>query len=61
MWATLARAATLRDEGRTWFNLGVVRTRPNDLPGALQAYERTAQHRKTREPAQSLRQEVSAN
>ena len=46
------RAATLRDEGRTWFNLGVVRTRLKNLPGALEAYERAAQHSDTREPAQ---------
>ena len=32
--------------------MGVVRTRLNDLPGALQAYEKSAQHSETREPAQ---------
>ena len=46
------RAATLRDDGRAWFNVGVVRTRLDDLPGALQAYEKAAQHSETREPAQ---------
>jgi tetratricopeptide (TPR) repeat protein len=49
---SFAWAATLHDEGRTWFNLGVVRVRLNDLPGGLQAFERAAQHRDTREPAQ---------
>lgn len=38
------RAAALRDDGRTWFNLGVVRARLNNMQGALQAFERAAQH-----------------
>ena len=49
---SFTRATTLRDDGRAWFNLGVVRARLNDLPGALQAYERAAHHSETREPAQ---------
>lgn len=48
---SFTRAVALRDEGRTWFNLGVVRARLKDLPGALEAYERAAQHSETREPA----------
>jgi tetratricopeptide (TPR) repeat protein len=49
---SLVRATTLRDEGRTWFNLGVVRTRLNDVPGALKAFERAAAHPETREQAE---------
>ena len=49
---SFTRAAALRDDGRTWFNLGVVRTRLSDLPGTLQAFEKAAQHSETREPAQ---------
>ena len=49
---SFTRATALRDDGRTWFNLGVVRTRLKDLPGALEAYERAARHSETREPAQ---------
>jgi uncharacterized protein HemY len=39
-----ARSVTLKDDGQNWFNLGVVRVRLKDLPGALQAFERAAQH-----------------
>jgi Flp pilus assembly protein TadD len=39
-----AKAVSLRDEGRNWFNLGVVRVRLRDLPGAQAAFERAAQH-----------------
>ena len=46
------QAVSLKDDGRTWFNLGVVRARLNDSPGALDAFEHAAQHADTREQAQ---------
>lgn len=39
-------------EERALFTLRAARTRLSDLPGALQAYERAAQHAETREAAQ---------
>jgi Tfp pilus assembly protein PilF len=39
-----AKALELKDDGRNWFNLGVVRARLKDFPGALKAFERAAQH-----------------
>jgi tetratricopeptide (TPR) repeat protein len=38
------RSAELRDDGRTWFNLAVVRLRLYDKPGAIEALERAAGH-----------------
>lgn len=38
------KAVELKDDGRNWFNLGVVRARLKDFPGALKAFERAAQH-----------------
>src|SRR5262245_43220854 len=38
------RSAELRDDGRTWFNLAVVRLRRSDKPGAIEALERAARH-----------------
>lgn len=46
------RAADLRDDGRTWFNLAVVRYRLDDRPGALAAFERAARHADVKEQAQ---------
>jgi tetratricopeptide (TPR) repeat protein len=46
------QAVSLKDDGRTWFNLGVVRARLNDSPGALDAFEHAAQHSETKEQAQ---------
>lgn len=47
-----ARAAELRDDGRTWFNLAVVRYRLDDRPGALAAFERAARHADVKDQAQ---------
>jgi len=47
------RAASLKDDGRSWFNLGVVRVRLQDYPGALQAFERAAQHPDVRKQAEA--------
>jgi len=46
------QAVALKDDGRTWFNLGVVRARLNDSPGALDAFEHAAKHTDTKEQAQ---------
>jgi tetratricopeptide (TPR) repeat protein len=46
------RALDLRDDGTTWFNLGVVRLRLDDHPGAVKAFQRAAQHPTVREQAQ---------
>jgi len=45
------RALTLRDDGRTWFNLGVIRFKQNNTKGALEAFERAAKHAETKEQA----------
>jgi tetratricopeptide (TPR) repeat protein len=46
-----AKAVALKDDGRNWFNLGVVRMRRSNLSGALQAFERAAAHPETQEQA----------
>jgi tetratricopeptide (TPR) repeat protein len=45
------RAAALRDDGKTWFNLGVVRLRLNDAAGAQDAFTHAAGHAEVREQA----------
>ena len=45
------KALALREDGKTWFNLGVVRVRRNDLKGAVEAFEQAARHTDTREQA----------
>jgi tetratricopeptide (TPR) repeat protein len=46
-----AKAAALRDDGATWFNLGAVRARLNDFAGAQAAFKRAAQHPEVRQQA----------
>ena len=46
-----ARAGALRDDGATWFNLGVVRLRLRDASGARAAFTRAAEHAEVREQA----------
>lgn len=46
-----SQAVALRDDGKTWFNLGVVRLRLQDPQGALQAFERAARNPELREEA----------
>lgn len=48
-----ARASSLMDDGRTWFNLGVVRVRLQDYPGALQAFERASKHPDVKQQAEA--------
>ena len=45
------KAVGLRDDGKAWFNLGVVRLRLNDRPGARAAFTRAAEHAEVREQA----------
>jgi tetratricopeptide (TPR) repeat protein len=45
------RAVSLRDDGKTWFNLGVVRLRLNNPNGAREAFKRAAEHNEVREQA----------
>jgi tetratricopeptide (TPR) repeat protein len=49
--AGFEKSLTLRDSGRTWFNLGVVRVRLGNTSAALQAFERAAQDADTKEQA----------
>jgi tetratricopeptide (TPR) repeat protein len=46
-----SQAAALHDDGKTWFNLGVVRLRLEDQPGALAAFEQAARDPQTKEQA----------
>jgi predicted Zn-dependent protease len=45
------RSAGLRDDGKTWFNLGVVRLRLNNPSGARDAFKRASEHNEVREQA----------
>jgi len=46
-----ARAVQLRDDGKSWFNLAVVRYRLEDRAGSRKAFERASQHAEVREQA----------
>ena len=46
-----SKAAALRDDCKTWFNLGVVRLRLSDYTGAQAAFKVAAQHPEVREQA----------
>jgi tetratricopeptide (TPR) repeat protein len=48
---SFSRAAALRDDGRTWFNLAIVRLRLNDTAGAQDAFQRASAHPDVREQA----------
>ena len=68
-WANAEKAyvksVALKDDGRNWFNLGVVRVRLQNLPGALQAFERAAQHADVKKQAETeagrVREAMSSN
>jgi tetratricopeptide (TPR) repeat protein len=49
--ATFEKALALRDDGGTWFNLGMVRLRQGNQGAALQAFERAARHAETKNMA----------
>ena len=54
------KAVALRENGRTWFNLGVVRARLGNTTGALEAFEHAAQFPDTKEQAAKEMQKVKA-
>jgi len=58
--AAFVKALAAREDGKIWFNLGVVRVRRNDLKGALEAFERAAKHIDTKEQAASEIEKVKA-
>jgi tetratricopeptide (TPR) repeat protein len=58
--AAFEKAATLRDSGRTWFNLGVVRVRLGNNQAAMQAFERAAQYAETKEQAAKEIEKIKA-
>ena len=58
--AAFVKALAVRDDGKTWFNLGVVRVRRSDFKGALDAFEHAAQHAETKEQAAKEIEKVKA-
>ena len=49
--AAFEKALTIRDSGRSWLNLGVVRAKMGNTAGAKQAFERAAQDADTKDQA----------
>jgi Flp pilus assembly protein TadD len=49
--AAFEKALTLRDAGRSWLNLGVVRAKMGNNSGAMQAFEKAAQFPDSKEQA----------
>jgi tetratricopeptide (TPR) repeat protein len=45
------KAAALRDDGKIWFNLGIVRVRLRDFTGAQAAFRHAAEHPEVRQEA----------
>jgi tetratricopeptide (TPR) repeat protein len=58
--AAFVKALAVRDDGKTWFNLGVVRVRRNDLKGAIEAFENARKHAETRGQATREIEKVKA-
>jgi tetratricopeptide (TPR) repeat protein len=54
----LRRAVELRDDGRSWFNLGAVRLYLKDYQGALAAFEQAARHPDSQEQARSEMEKI---
>ena len=58
--AAFEKSLTLRDSGHTWLNVGALRARLGDSPGALQAFEKAAQYAETKDQAMKEIEKVTA-